>query len=207
MAEFQPESAAAIQAFLLWKFEPGIRRTGCRGSDNIVSSYYISQADLRDYLTTERIRSLLWELFENTNQSHPQPEGIRSNYLRPFAILLSIGYGRMIRHFVEHLKLRDRFLPFYSEPEDFPKASTQNLFEAFRREQWQFCTVALKYDMRDDLADDYILPITAKEKISGGGSAILYKITVDEVYNKLKPANDAHTVSKIPTACHCRLDH
>ncbi|KAL8893306.1 MAG: hypothetical protein Q9192_005396, partial [Flavoplaca navasiana] len=193
MAELQPESAPAIQAFLQWKSKTDVCKTGCRGSDNMLGSDYISRAVLQEYMTTERIKLLLQDLFENANQSPPHAERVRSNYLRPFAILLAIGYGSMIRHFIEHQELKDQSLPFTTEPEDFPKTSTQNLFEAFRKEQWQFCAVPLEYDMREHLADDYILPITAKEEISGGGSAILYKITVDEAYNKLKPADDAHT--------------
>ncbi|KAL8883395.1 MAG: hypothetical protein Q9192_007192, partial [Flavoplaca navasiana] len=193
MDELLPEPTPAIQAFLQWKAKPGICKTGCRGPDNMIGSNYISQAKLQEYLTTERIKMLLQELFQNTSQSPPSTERVRSYYLRPFAILLAVGYGHMIRHFVERRELQDKSLPFSTEPEDFPKASTQNLFEAFRKEQWQFCAVPLEYDMRDDLADDYILPITAKEEISGGASAILYKITVDEAYNKLKPADDAHT--------------
>ena len=207
MTGLQAESGPAIQAFLQWKAKPGIRRTGCGGSDNIIGSDYISQADLQEYLTTDQIKTLLRELFDNTNQSPPHAERVRSNYLRPFAILLALNYGCMIRHFVEYRELQDKSLPFSIEPGDFPKSSTENLFEIFRKEQWLYCAVPLEYDMRDDLANDYILPITAKEEISGGGSAILYKITVDEAYNKLKPAADAHTVSKLHKAHHCLVDH
>ncbi|KAL9635650.1 MAG: hypothetical protein Q9204_002555 [Flavoplaca sp. TL-2023a] len=196
MPELQSESAPAIQAFFQWKVKPSIRRTGCTGSDNMVGSAYISQADLQDYLTTERIKTLLQELFHNTSQSPPSAERVRNYNLRPFAILLAVGYGRMICHFDEHRELQDKSLPFPAEPGNFPKISTHNLFQAFRKEQWQFCAVPLEYDMRDDLADDYILPITAKEEISGGGSAILYKITIDETYNKLKPASDAHKAAR-----------
>lgn len=198
MAELQPESAPAIQAFLQWKSGTGVRKTGCKGSDNRIGSDYIPQAVLQKYLTTDRIKTLLHELFENTSHSLPNSERVRSHYLRPFAILLSIGCGRMIRHFVDHRGLQDTSLPFTIEPQDFPKSATQNLFEAFRREQWQFCAVQLEYDMSDDLADDYILPITAKDEINNGGSAILYKITVDEAYNRLKPVDPAYTVNKAP---------
>ncbi|KAL8837659.1 MAG: hypothetical protein Q9176_005576 [Flavoplaca citrina] len=196
MAELQLEYAPAVQAFLQWKVKPGIRRTGCTGSDNMIGSAYISQADLQDYLTTEQIKTLLQELFHNTNQSPPHADQVRSNYLRAFAILLAVGYGRMIRHFVERRELQDKSLPFPTEPEDFPKTQNQNLFEAFYKEQWQFCALPLEYDMCDNLRDGYILPFTAKQVIADGGSAILYKITVDEVYNKLKPADDAHTAAR-----------
>ena len=48
------------------------------------------------------------------------------------------------------------------------------------------------------LATDFILPITDKKEIGSGGSAILYKITVDEVFNKLKPADPTRAVSQAP---------
>ncbi|KAL8851616.1 MAG: hypothetical protein Q9221_003453 [Calogaya cf. arnoldii] len=197
MAELQPESAPAIQAFLQWKSGTGVCKTGCKGSDNKIGSDYIPQAVLEKYLITDRIKTLLHELFENTSQSLPNADRVRSHYLRPFAILLSIGCGRMIRHFVDH-RLQDTLLPFRLEPQDFPKSATQNLFEAFRKEQWQFCAVQLEYDMSDNLDDDYILPITAKEEINNGGSAILYKITVDEAYNRLKPVDPARTATNSP---------
>ncbi|KAL8909099.1 MAG: hypothetical protein Q9207_000433 [Kuettlingeria erythrocarpa] len=59
MAELQPESAPAIQHFLQWKSRTGILKTGCGGSDNTIGSNYISHAALREYLTTDRIRTLL----------------------------------------------------------------------------------------------------------------------------------------------------
>ena len=154
---------------------------------------------LQDYLTTDRIKTLLKELFDDTSQWQPNADRVRSYYLRPFAILLSIRCGSMIRHFVDHPELQDKPLPFSTEPEDFPKTSTQNLFEAFYKEQWQFCAVPLEWDMNNELANDYILPITAKEEIGNGGSGILYKITVDEEYNRLKPAGPKDRVSQGPT--------
>ena len=199
MPEMQPESGPAVQAFLQWTAEPRIRRTGCSGPKNMIGSHYISQADLQHYLTTERIRSLLQEVFDSTNQSPPSAERVRSNYLRPLAILLVINYGCMIRHFVDHQELRDTSLPFETEPKNFPKSPTRNFFEAFQGQQWQFCAVPLEYAMSDDLGDNYILPITDKEEIASGGSAFLYRITVDEAYNKLKPADDAKTVMNCPS--------
>ena len=198
MAELQPESAPAIQDFLQWKSRTGILKTGCGGSDNTIGSNYISHAVLQEYLTTDRIRALLKELLDDLSRSPVNPERVRTRYLRPFAILLSSGCGGMIRQFINRQELQDTSLPFFTEPENFPKSSAKNLFEAFRKEQWQFCAVQLEYDMSDDLATDFILPITAKEEIGNGGSAILYKITVDEVYNKLKPADPAPAVSQAP---------
>ncbi|KAL8963800.1 MAG: hypothetical protein Q9183_004945, partial [Haloplaca sp. 2 TL-2023] len=93
-------------------------------------------------------------------------------------------------------ELRDTYLPFETEPKCFPKSGTQNLFELFQVQQWQFCAVPLEYEMSDKFGDDSILPVTDKEEIASGGSAFLYKITVDEAYNELKPADDAKTEAK-----------
>ncbi|KAL8787452.1 MAG: hypothetical protein Q9213_002229 [Squamulea squamosa] len=196
MAELQPESAPAIQHFLQWKLRPGIRKIGCGGPDNTLGSNYISHAVLQDYLTVDRIKTLLEALFEDPSQSPLNADRVRAKYLRPFAILLSSGCGRMIRHFLNHQALQDTFLPFRSEPEDFPKSAVKNLFGPFRKEQWQFYPFPLDYDMSDDLANDYILPITAKEEIGDGGSAILYKIVVDEAYNALKPVDPVRAATK-----------
>ena len=197
MAESQPEYAPAIQDFLQWISKSDNSRTGCKGSDNAIGSRYIPRVLLEDYLTTARIRTLLDELFNNTSPA-PDPDRVRTNYLRPFAILLSAGLGRLIRHFVNH-RYDDNHLPFPNKPGDFPQSATQDLFNEFCKKQWQFCAMQLDYDMTDILAKDCILPILKKEKIESGGSAILHKITVDADYNKLIPAGHSDTVTQIST--------
>ena len=136
MAELQPESSPAIQHFLQWKSRPGILKTGRGGSDNTIGSKYISNAVLQEYLTADRIRALLKELLDDLSRSSVNLERVRTHYLRPFAILLSSGCGVMIRQFISRQELQDKSLPFFTDPENFPKSSAKNLFEAFRKEQW-----------------------------------------------------------------------
>lgn len=198
MAELQPENYAAIQDFLHWKCNSDIHKEGCRGSTNTVGTKYISRAALEEKLTKERIEALLDELFRDTELPAPGAEEVMNNYLRPFAILLSAGFGRMISHFVDHLSLRDLLLPFAIESKDFPKSTRRNLFKAFCKEQWQFCPVKLEYNMSYRLESNYILPIVHKEKIGEGGSANVYKIIVDEDYNSLRPGRSSETVSLTP---------
>ena len=197
MAESQPENLPAIQDFLQWMSDPRTSRIGCTGSNNAIGSRYIPQVALEAYLTTERIRTLLEELFGNTNGA-PDSNRVRKYYLRPFAILLSAGFGGMIRHFVDH-RHEDKHLPFSSEPENFPKSTTRDLFTEFRKEQWKFCAMQLDYDMSDHLLNDGILPILVEKEIGNGGSAVLHKITVDEDYNKLVPTSDSDTASQVST--------
>jgi len=195
MAELQPENYAAIQDFLHWKCNSDIHKKGCGGPTNTIGTQYISQAALIKKLTRERIEALLDELFRDTEMPAPDAEGVMKNYLRPFAILLSAGFGRMISHFVEHLSLRDHLLPFAIESKDFPKSTRRDLYKAFCKEQWQFCPVKLEYNMSYRLESDYILPIVHKEKIGEGGSANLYKIVVEEDYNSLRPSQSTNAVS------------
>lgn len=199
MPESQPDDGPAIQDFLQWRSSSQTYRTGCKGSDNTIGSRYIPRGTLEAYLTTGRIRTLLEELYSNDNTYHaPDPDRVRTNYLRPFAILLSAGFGRMIRHFVDH-RYEDNRLPFSSEPRSFPKSSARDLFNDFYKKQWQFCAVQLDYNMSDDLDNDCILPILGKKEIGNGGSAILYKITVDKDYNSLVPAGDSDMASQVIT--------
>ena len=199
MAEsfLQPEDGPAFQDFMRWISESQTLRTGCKGSDNSKPSEYIPRVALEAYLTTARIRTLLVELFGNTNRA-PDSDRVRTKHLRPFAILLSAGFGRMIHHFVNH-RYEDSHLPFSSKPKNFPQSTTKNLFNEFCEKQWQFYPMHLDYNMSDHPDDDHILPILDKEEIERGGSAILYKITVDEDYNNLIPARHSDAASQDST--------
>ncbi|KAL8696543.1 MAG: hypothetical protein Q9224_002741 [Gallowayella concinna] len=191
MAEL-PESGPAYQEFLRWKSITGHSNKGCRGFGNTIGSHYIPYHALLEYCTAERIKMLLEELFDKPTDLPPDTDRVRTYYLRPFAILLSIGCGRMISRFVDHRGLQDTSLPFTSESDDFPKSPTRDLFADFHKQQWHFCALELEYKMSYELSNDYILPITSMEKIGDGGSAILYRITVDEAYNKLKPPDSSY---------------
>ena len=197
MDDPQPGYAPTIQDFLLWKSKSDTRRVGCGGSKNAISSEYIPDAALQDYLTADRIKALLKELFDSTSVVPPRSELVRQNHLHVFAILLCADSGRYIEHFMTYQGLRDTCLPFFDKPIHFPQSGTRDLFKAFDKEQWQFCALQLEYDMNNELARNNILPIIGKEEIGDGGSAVLYKITVDEGYNRLRPTAQ-HNVVRTP---------
>ena len=192
--QFQPDDHPTIQGFLQWTKSPSTRRIGCGGSDNDIPREYISCVTLQEKLTKRKVEELLEVLFENWDTPPPDANYITKHYLRPFAILLCIGAGRMIHHFVEHQSLVDHLLPFRDKPSTFPALTSGELFAAFRREQWAFCAVKLDYNIGAHLEVEEILPITTKEEIEEGGSAITYKIIVDEDYDELVPPNDEASV-------------
>ena len=190
------EGMEEVQAFIQWIYSPNTQKKGCCGPDNNLSTAYIPQAALEKKLTKSVIAVLLKELFQDLGQLARDTNVVKKHYLRPFAILLSIGSGRMIRHFVHYLSLRDDQLPFSDKPKDFPNLTTRNLFQAFHKAQWHFCPVKFEYDMSHRLQENFILPIVSKEEVGNGGSATLYKIVIDEGYNELLPSNSSSTVPK-----------
>ena len=187
MCEIQPEQDDEVQAFHRWISSSETRRTGIGGSSHVTQCGFIPPSAVKEYLgANRRVEDLLTSLF-GREASSIDAEVIREHYIRPLAILLVIGEGPMIKHFVQYLSLQDHRLPYRSRPEDFPFSSHSNFFERFHNQQWQFCAADLEYNMNLHLHKEEILPITDKQEIGRGGNAVIFKISVDEEYNKLVP--------------------
>ena len=182
-------------------------RIGCGGSKDEEKRKYIPLGKLRERLTRSRVADLLAALFNNEERSAPDVDIIIRHYLRPFAILLRIGEGKMISQFVKHKNLQDDRLPFDHEPLQFPSSTQRNIFAAFHQEQWAFCPLTLEYSMDVQIGPDEILPITSKEQIDEGGSSITYIIIVDRDYDELMPRGHAVGQTLFPTRCALLTDN
>ncbi|KAL9612988.1 MAG: hypothetical protein Q9167_002465 [Letrouitia subvulpina] len=186
MPETQPEQDDEIQAFRRWI--SSTRRQGIGGSSHVTQCGFIPTSAVREYLGADhRVERLLGSLFDSETVRELDAEVIREHYLRPLAILLLIGEGRMIKHFIKYQSLQDHQLPYRTCPNDFPFSSDPNFFERFHNQQWQFCATYLEYNMNLHLHKEEILPITYKEKIGSGGNAVIFKVVVEKEYNKLVP--------------------
>ena len=186
MPKPEPEQYDPIQAFYRWIESSRIRQPGFNGSRHGSRCHFIPLSAVEEYFGAHnRVEGLLASLFDNAEIRIISPQVIRKDYQRTLAILLLIGKGSMIRLFVQYQSLQDYRLPFRSRPADFPASSDPTVFERFYKEQWQFCATDLKYDMNLRLHKEDILPIIHKEEIGHGGSAVIFKITVHEAYNKL----------------------
>ena len=184
MSDAQSDEDEEIQAFGRWI--SSARRQGMGGSNHETPCGYIPIPALKEYLSSNhRVEDLLKALFDKEAIKSLDVDIIQTHYLRSLAILLLIGKGRMIKHFVHYRALRDEQLPHKSRPEDFPFSSDPGFFECFFDQQWQFCAVDLEYNMNIYFHKEEILPITLKEEIARGANAIFFKIVVDEEYNKL----------------------
>lgn len=196
--QLQPDDEPVIQEFLseFGQRQPQtIWRRGRCGPDSTSEKLYVSEKALEARLDLERVRDLLHALFKNWDKPAPDAEYIRKHCLRTLAILICIGYGRMIHTFQQHPHLHDEKLPFHSEPQHFPSSTQANLFQMFYEKQWSFCALLMQYKMESRLSSHMILPVLQRSIIDEeSGSAILYKIQIDEDYNRLQPQND-ETVS------------
>lgn len=186
MLSMQPGHYSEIQAFHKWIKDA--RQPGIGGSSHLTECGFIPLSAVKDYLgANQRVECLLASLFGRDATRVADAESVRKHYLRPLAILLLIGEGPMIKHFVQYRSLQDCRLPYRSEPEDFPGSPDPPLFKRFQDQQWQFCAADLEYNMNLHLYKEDILPIIHKEEIGQGGNAVIFKIIVEGEYNRLVP--------------------
>ena len=184
-----------IQDVLSWKDSSDTWRQGSGGVDNQLDRRFIPRSILEaKFKAPQMVEGLLHALFGKGDDPLPDADNIRDRYLRPFVILLFLGQGEMIYHFVNHRHLQDPHLPFRALPHKFPSSTTGNLWEAFEREQWAFCAMDLEYNMDYHLSTDEILPIVHKERLGEGGSAVTHKITVHPDYDSLSPPGSLPSV-------------
>ena len=182
-----PQHNDAVQAFQRWRLSSEAQLPGRGGPELETVCSFIPQSKLQEYFEKpHQVKNLLDAVLDERERPAVDPNYVREHYPQSFATLLCIGEGRMIHHFQQYKTLRDGKLPYHNRPDDFP-VTTPDMFEDFKRAQWQFCASKLEYGMNDRFKEEEILPITYKEEIGSGGSAIIYKIVVEENYNALRP--------------------
>ena len=182
MPESQAEHDSEIQAF--WRWYSTAPRRGIGGPCHAAQYDFIPYSAVQEYLgASQRVEGLLGAV----RAEKVDAQYVREHYLRTLAILILIGQGSMINHFVRYSSLMDKRLPFRTRPEDFPHSYDAKFFDNFHGKQWQFCVTDLEYNMDLHLHKEEILPIIEKEEIGRGGNATVFKIVVASEYNKLVP--------------------
>ena len=188
----------AVLAFHTWRHSPEAQLPGAGGPDLETTSSFVPRLNLQKYFEEPRhLENLLDAVLENHERSAVDANYVREHYLQSFAILVCIGAGGLIHHFQQYETLRDQKLPHRTLPDGFP-ITTPHKFEDFKNAQWQFCPKILEYNMNSRFKEEDILPIIRKEKIGEGGSAIIYRIVVEESYNSLRPRGDIVPVRLAP---------
>ena len=90
---------------------------------------FVPESDLQHYLKRETIVKILRVL----GIRHHSADVILKDYLKNFAILLSLDHGKLIEWFLQYDSLSDKKLPFETCPPTFPQTSDPNFFNTFSR--------------------------------------------------------------------------
>lgn len=202
MVEPQRDNHLHIQDLITWAERA--RQLGIGDAGLEIDRPFIPDPDIEAYFDDIRpIRKLLAALFPS-GAPQVDPETIRKKYAKVFLILLLTGNGHFIGSFVRHDGLCDRYLPFRSRPAHFPASTAEyDLFASFYRQQWEFCAQIFQYGIHLQFdKKDLILPIVSKEKLGGGGSAIVHKIKLHPAYNKLGcegPSREVRNITECPS--------
>ena len=192
----QSDHDPIIQDFRKWIEDNGV--PGTLGQTETVNASFMPfqrlDAWLRDANNTSSLLRVLWP-----DEAPVSKKEIWGKCSRGFAILLLIGKGRFIQHFVQHDDLWDSQMPFGTCPSNFPTASDDpDFFKRFAEYQWQFYPFTFRADAIDtQLSPERILPIKDKQLLEKGGFADIYKAQLHQFYDQLTLAEDPRHVSII----------
>jgi hypothetical protein len=202
----QPRYESDVQQFFLWyrdNSEPGI----C-GYTREPNCTFVPLPKLQElFLDHERTTRLLQCIFGLDRRSPVDAMNLTGRFERIFAILLLIGRGPYIEHFIQR-GIDDLRLPFDALPNDIPvPARDPDFFPAFYRCQWQFCAHVFEQSYnRSKLRNETVLPITSIRDIRSGPNVDVVSIVIHPAYNKLRsdaagPAlNDTYVLKRYCTA-------
>ena len=195
MDSAQNDHNPAISEFLKWANSTEHQHQGLRSGDVDSSNdnkdcSYLSQSALQQYFHQHHaVEKLLCALFgEDDPLLHSlNPALVRRKYPKVFGLLILIGKGRFINHFVEH-DIDDQKLPLRHCGPDFPSSTSDpDFFAKFSQDQWRFSVPELYHTVnRKFEAKEWILPIKRIKKLGEGGTARTYQIEVPEVYDQLE---------------------
>jgi hypothetical protein len=150
--------------------------------------------NLRSYFTANDSREMSKILSEVFTSKYPpvDPDLILRDHSAIFCILLRIGQGIQIEHFVRYEELSDRRLPFDSHqpPTAFPVVGDDPAFlQRFCQMQWMYCVPIFDGHMlHKHFGPQRLLPITHMESQGSEGMADKYVIKLHGSHNRLLPA-------------------
>ena len=199
MVKQQPDDNPYIQDHFTWAKKARVQGIG-NTTGLVIDRQFIPDPEIEAYFDSVRpIKNLVAALFPD-DAIQVDLEAIRKKYARVFLILLSIGKGSFITSFLCCDSLSDQYLPFRVQPDRFPASTADaNFFASFYRIQWEFCARIFEPAIHQQFDDDLILPIIYKEKLGGGGSAVVHKIKLHPAYNKLDHSGEVRNRVECPS--------
>ena len=193
----QRNQDSVIQAFHAWERSDRTLRRGVEGPEINSLVHYIPLSEVEKYMKEKNgAEELLKALYPNRDDDAPAPDDVMRYYLRPFAILISIGYGDWIHLFTRKVNLRDEKLPLDSRPQDFPGSTGDSVWNSFFKRQWKFYPQTLHLNMDIKLHPKDILPLQLGNEISRGGTSHIRKFVLNSEYDQLIPSSTTRSVGE-----------
>lgn len=191
------DSNSHVQAFLRFLQTPTARVPGINGSG---LAYFAPESEIRKYFAThgESFRRIIAAAGGEEERIHF--DDVQERYTIILTILLSIGYVRHLKNFVDYDELRDERLPFYTKPYNFPVTtdSPDEFWDKFYEEQWKFCP--RPFEVRNEARIDpkQILPILEKQQIGQYNPPCkIQKVVLHADYDKLRVNSNGNQVCLI----------
>lgn len=157
-------------------------------NSNKGAQFFISEKDVQEFFGRrhqDRTRNILEHLSPHKAQQ-VNLDRLHKKYSKALAILILIGQGKYFFEYSSSPDLVDDKLPFDGddEPRSFPRADTGSFYEAFQREQWQFCALRVEpgyWSWKED--DPRLIPVTSMQEIAHGTAGKLFKVKIHRDYN------------------------
>jgi hypothetical protein len=186
----KPPVPEPLKQFWLWLKEQEIRSKWSLNADSKKRNVFIPINRVREHLRDrekngERLENILGALYEREDHLIPDFERTISNCVAMLCILIRVGRGPEIHHFLRR-RLYDACLPFDSNA--MPKSFSEDgkFYKDFCEEQWTFCAPDFPINMDDEFDANYVLPIVEGEGPSIlGGSAKVRKIRIHSSHDQL----------------------
>jgi hypothetical protein len=185
----QPKSNTAIQNCLQWISDNC--EYGVRDPNSDERCVFIPRSQILAYFNEARLNEVLSAIIGD-DEHYPRIGGlVLARYICVFCILLEIGQGKFIQHFVRY-HLSDDRLPFDSgsPPAHFPSLPlvNPNFLSLFCERQWNFCVPDFHYPLIGvEYEQRRILPLLQKERLQTTENAATYKVVLLDSANKLVP--------------------
>ena len=177
-------AAPVIQELLDWVPRHSI--PGTRGPSAKPNCPFMPHQDLEKYLKSDRRTSRLLRAIYFGREHSVVVETLEKRCIRAFTILILIGKGEYIEHFIQHPSLQDHPLAFLEKPAHFPiDPSDPHFWDKYYEKQFTFYPHNFRLNDNYILDDSYVLPIVSKDLLGSGGSAAIYKIVLHPFYDEL----------------------
>ena len=178
----QQDSQSYLSGYHHWLLDTrrtnSLRIKDVHGQEVTREGGFVTRAELDRFFTVPILTGILRELFPARRPKVSLDE-IRQHSLCAFGILLAIGKGYFIEHFVRVPELRDNRLPLSTRPEQWQERATDQYWEDFYNEQWPFLPVILDSSPAK-WHDRRVLPFLRQDHCERGGSSNVHVVQLHE---------------------------